>query len=79
MFSASEGGGKVAITDFGSAAGNMVGLFGYGANAVQSALATATNTSSGGSVITLSDNTTITFNNLNVDQLKADSSQFFSK
>ncbi len=78
MFSNGKAGGNATISDFGSAAGNLVGLFGYGANEVQSALASASSTNTGGSIIKLSDNTTITFSNLSVDQLKAHSSQFFS-
>ena len=78
VFSKGAVGGSDFITDFGSAAGDMVGLFGYGANAVQTALAGATSTAAGGSIIALSDNTTITFTNLTVDQLKSHSSQIFS-
>lgn len=78
IFSNGQAGGNTTISDFGSAAGNLVGLFGYGANEVQSALATASSTNTGGSVVKLSDNTTITFSTLSVDQLKAHGSQFFS-
>ena len=56
----------------------MVGLFGYGAGAVQTALSNATDNAQGGSVISLSDNTTITFSNLTAAELQAKSSQFFS-
>ena len=79
LFSNGMAGGSATITDFGSAAGNMVGLFGYGANAVQTALASATATTDGsGSNVVLSDNTTITFSNLTVAQLQQHSGQFFS-
>ena len=75
-FSNGFAGGNVTITDFGSSAGNLVQLFGYGANAVQTALASATGTNTGGSKITLSDNTTVTFSDLSVSALKAHSGQF---
>ena len=77
MFSDGAAGGNVTISDFGSAAGNLVGLFGYGANEVSKALASATNVA-GGSVIKLSDDTTVTFTNLTAEQLKAHGSQFLS-
>jgi len=78
VFANGEAGGQDVITDFGSSAGNMVGLFGYGADAVQAALAGATDTAQGGSVISLSDNTTITFTDLTADQLRQHGGQFFS-
>jgi Ca2+-binding RTX toxin-like protein len=78
VFSNGSEGGTAYITDFGSAAGNMVGLFGYGATAAQTAIAGSIDNTTGGSVISLADNTTITFTNLTAAQLKMDSSQIFS-
>ena len=77
MFTDGAAGGNVTISDFGSAAGNLVGLFGYGANEVKNALASATDTA-GGSSIKLSDITTVTFTNLTAEQLKAHGSQFLT-
>lgn len=70
-------GGTFTITDFGSSAGNLVGLFGYGASAVTDALATAKNTAAG-AVITLSDKTTITFTNVQADYLTSHPNKFFT-
>ena len=50
--------GAVTIADFGSSASNQIALVGYGPNAVQAALATAT-VSGGSTYITLPDNTSI--------------------
>ena len=77
IFSEGAAGGHDVITDLASAAGNRVGLFGYGANAAQAALAGASSSGSG-SVISLSDDTTITFEGISLDQLKADAGSFFS-
>ncbi len=77
IFSNGAAGGHDVITDFTSAAGNRVGLFGYGANAAQAALAGASGSGSG-SVISLSDDTTITFDGITPDQLKAHAGSFFS-
>ncbi len=77
IFSKGAAGGHDVITDFTGAAGNLVGLFGYGANAAQAALAGASSSGSG-SVISLTDNTTITFDAVTPDQLKADAARFFS-
>lgn len=74
-FTKSATGGNFTITDFGSAAGNLVGLFGFGANEVATALATAKDVS-GGSVIQLSDNTTLSFTNLSAEYLKANANKF---
>jgi Ca2+-binding RTX toxin-like protein len=66
LFAAVNGsaGGTDVLTNFDVAKGDRVGLFNYGPNAVQAALATATvNTAgTGATTITLSDNTKITFN-----------------
>ena len=78
IFSDTSSGGHDVIADFGSSAGNLVGLFGYGANEARTVLAAAVDNASGGSSITLSDNTVITFNNLTADQLKAHGTQIFS-
>ena len=79
LFIISEGaaGGHDVITDFTGAAGNRVGLFGYGAAAAQAALAGASSSGSG-SVISLGDKTTITFDGVTPDRLKADAGSFFS-
>jgi hypothetical protein len=62
----------ITISDFGSAAGNMVYLYGYGANEVQNALSTAV-TTAGSTTITLADKSTVTFagvSTLNSDSFK---------
>ncbi len=74
-FTKSAQGGNFTITDFGSAAGNLVGLFGFGANEVATALATAKDVA-GGSVIQLSDNTTLTFTNLSAEYLQNNANKF---
>lgn len=56
-------GGNYTITDFGSAAGNIVGLLNYTQSDLTNALSTAT-TSGNNTTIKLSDNTTITFDNV---------------
>ena len=61
---ATGSGAAVSITDFGSAAGNLVVLKGYGANEVSTALATQTH-SNGSTTITLADSTKITFVGVN--------------
>ena len=75
LFTSANPGGHITIADFGSAAANVVQLVGYGAGEAQTALANASNVGAGGSVISLSDNTSITFLNLSADQLKAHGSQ----
>ncbi|MDG6094356.1 calcium-binding protein [Acetobacter sp. AN02] len=56
-------GGNYTITDFNAASGNVVFLYGYGANEVQNALGTAQATG-GSTTIQLSDNSRITFQNV---------------
>lgn len=53
----------ITIGDFGSSAGNMVQLYGYGSNEVVKALGTAV-VSGTNTTITLSDKSTITFDNI---------------
>ena len=74
-FTNSAVGGNFTITDFGKAAGNMVGLFGYGPMEVQHALASAKDIA-GGSTVQLSDNTTITFTGVSAEFLKAHPGKF---
>lgn len=78
VFTNSNVGGHITVADFGTAAGNVVDLVGYGVGEAQKALAGASNTPTGGSMINLYDNTSITFLNLNADQLKLHSGQFTS-
>ena len=61
-------GANITISDFGSAAGNLVGLFGYGANQVATALGTATNVSTGVQ-LTLGDGSKLTFTGLTTTTL----------
>ncbi|NPD65224.1 calcium-binding protein [Lichenicola cladoniae] len=57
------GNASITISDFGSSAGNMVQLYGYGANEVAKTLSTAV-VSGSNTTVTLSDKSTITFNNV---------------
>ena len=54
---------SITISDFGSATGNLVALYGYGANEVSNAVSTA-KTSGSSTTITLADNSTVTFDNV---------------
>ncbi len=54
---------NITISDFGSATGNLVALYGYGANEVSAAEATA-KTSGSNTTITLADKSTVTFANI---------------
>jgi Ca2+-binding RTX toxin-like protein len=57
------GNASITISDFGSSAGNMVQLYGYGANEVAQTLSTAVVAGSN-TTITLADKSTVTFNNV---------------
>ncbi len=62
VFAVSNGraGGTITVADFTAAEGDRISLQGYGPNAVQQAVATAS-ASAAGSTITLSDGTRVTF------------------
>ena len=63
-----DAGAAYTITDFGSAAGNLVALYHYKESDLQGAVATQTH-SGGNTTVTLSDNSQITF--MGVDSVKS--------
>ena len=69
---ANPSGANITISDFGSSTSNLVGLFGYGAGEVATALGTAANVA-GGVQITLGDGSKVTFTGLTTTTLNHNS------